>query len=328
VNSDSQILRALRDASTQGVSGAALAKHLGVSRAAVWNRIEDLRRHGYEIEASPHFGYILRGSPDALHGDDLMARLPPQRIIGRDIRVFTETTSTNDVVEKLARDGVAEGSVVFAESQTRGRGRLGRQWISPPRCGLWFSILLRPDLRPTAVTRLTVLAAVAVARAIERETQLQPEIKWPNDIVFGHRKVAGILLELSAELDRIRHATLGIGIDVNLPTTELPSELQPIVTSLQAEAGHPIDRPALATAILRELDHAYSRFKAGDFHEIGDEWMRRCTTLGRRVRIRIGDRTITGVAEALDEDGALLVRSDHGGLEHVIGGDVTLERFP
>ena len=322
------ILRALREAGLSGVSGASLAKDLGVSRAAVWNRIEELRRHGYDIEASPHLGYVLRGSPNALHGDDLMARLPRNRVIGRDVRVFTETTSTNDIIEKLARDGVAEGSVVFAETQTRGRGRMGRQWHSPTGSGLWFSVLLRPRLRPSAATQLTVVSAVAVARAIERETGLRPDIKWPNDIMFGQKKVAGILLELGAELDRIRHATLGIGIDVNVDPAELPAEVREVATSLRSELGRVVDRASLATAVLRELDHLYQRLGDGDFHEIGDEWMRRCSTLGRRVVIHIGDRRVTGRAEALDDEGALLVRTEFGTIERIIGGDVTQEKAP
>ena len=326
MNPDVQILRGLRMAGEAGASGAALAKQLGVSRAAVWNRIEDLRRHGYEIEASPHHGYILRASPDALHGDDLMARLPSPKAIGRDIRVFTETASTNDVVEKLARDGLPEGAVVFAEAQSGGRGRLGRTWVSPAGVGLWFSILLRPRLHPTSATQLTVLAAVAVARAIERQTTLRPAIKWPNDVLVGHRKVAGILLEMSAELDRIRHAVLGIGIDVNVPAEAFPESIRTVATSLAAEAGHPIDRPALATQVLAELDHLYARLNAGDFHEVGDEWMRRCSTLGQHVTIHMGSRAVAGRAEALDEDGALLVRTEHGVLERIVGGDVTLDR--
>jgi BirA family biotin operon repressor/biotin-[acetyl-CoA-carboxylase] ligase len=255
-----------------------------------------------------------------------MARLPSPRAIGRDIRVFTETASTNDVVEKLARDGLPEGAVVFAEAQSGGRGRLGRTWVSPAGVGLWFSILLRPRLHPTSATQLTVLAAVAVARAIERQTELRPAIKWPNDVLVGHRKVAGILLEMSTELDRIRHAVLGIGIDVNVPAEAFPQSIRTVATSLAAEAGHPIDRPALATQVLAELDHLYARLNAGDFHEVGDEWMRRCSTLGQHVTIHMGSRAVAGRAEALDEDGALLVRTEHGVLERIVGGDVTLDR--
>lgn len=243
MNPDTRILASLRAAGEAGISGAALAKDLGVSRAAVWSRIEELRKAGYDIEASPHHGYQLRSSPDRLHADDLLARLGPGKIIGRDIQVFQETASTNDVVEKMARDSVREGIVVFAESQTRGRGRLGRQWISPSGKGLWFSVLLRPQLPPAAATQLTVVSAVAVARGIERHTGLKPEIKWPNDIVFGTRKVAGILLELGAELDHIRHVVLGIGIDVNLNTHEMPEELRAIATSLRIEGAAPSIAP-------------------------------------------------------------------------------------
>jgi len=204
------------------VSGAELSQVLRVSRAAVWARIEDLRSLGYDIEASPHRGYRLLSTPDLLHAEDLISRLGKTKVMGRDVRVFQETTSTNDVIEKLAHDGVKEGVVVFAESQTRGRGRLGRKWMSPARRGLWFSVLLRPNLRPQEATRLTVASATALRRAIESQTGLKPEIKWPNDILVRGRKVAGILTELSAELDRVKYLVLGIGVDVNLNAGDFP----------------------------------------------------------------------------------------------------------
>src|SRR5215468_4657956 len=163
---DAQILKALRASGDKPVSGADLSGHLGVSRAAVWARVEELRSLGYEIEASPHLGYKLVGVPDVLHADDLISRLGKTRVIGRDIQVFQETTSTNDVIERFARDGLKEGIVAFAESQTKGRGRLGRKWVSPQRKGLWFSILLRPELHPQEATRITVASATALRRAI------------------------------------------------------------------------------------------------------------------------------------------------------------------
>src|SRR5882724_7186640 len=170
MTTDAQILSALRSPENDGVSGAELSQQLGVSRAAIWARIEELRRLGYDIEASPHLGYRLISAPDVLHADDLLSRLGKTKIIGRDIRVFERTTSTNDVIEKLARDGVKEGAVVFAESQTKGRGRLGRKWTSPDRKGLWFSVLLRPALHPQEITQLTVVAATALWRAIRQQT--------------------------------------------------------------------------------------------------------------------------------------------------------------
>ncbi len=325
MTTDAKILSALRE-NPDGVSGAQLAEQLKISRAAVWSRIEELRKVGFEIEASPHFGYRIVGEPDTLIADDLLARLGKTKIIGRDIRVFEQTTSTNDVIEKLARDGVKEGVVVFAESQTKGRGRLGRKWISPAHKGLWFSILLRPDLRPQETTQLTVASATALRRAIQSETGLKPEIKWPNDILIGGKKVAGILTELSAEVDRVKHIILGIGIDVNLNANEFPPELRKTATSLKIETGETVSRAELAVAILRELGFDYARICGGKFPAVADEWESGCATIGKNVTVHVGDRKIRGRAESLGDDGALLLRTEHGRLETITGGDVTLEK--
>ncbi len=323
---DAQILSALRRAMDGSVSGADLSRDLGITRAAIWARIEELRTLGYDIEASPHHGYRLVSSPDVLHADDLLSLVESNEVIGRDIRVFEETSSTNDVVEKLARDGVSEGVVVFAESQTKGRGRLGRKWLSPARKGLWFSVLLRPDLRPQAATQVMVAAAISLARAIREQTGLVPEIKWPNDVLIHGKKVAGILTELNAELDHIKYVILGMGVNVNLSANDFPSELRKLATSLKAEAGHNLRRAELAAAILRELDADYARIARREFSSIGEEWQQSCSTLGRHVTIRLGGRVIRGLAESLDEDGALLLRTEHGHLERIMGGDVTMER--
>lgn len=326
MTTDAQILAALRNAGNGSVSGAELSQKLGISRAAIWARIEELRKVGYEIEAGPHFGYRLASSPDALHADDLVARLGPTDAIGRHIQVFQETTSTNDIIEKLARDGVREGAVVFAESQTKGRGRLGRRWMSPSGKGLWFSVLLRPQLRPQQSTQLTVAAATALARAIQLTAGIRPDIKWPNDILIRRRKVAGILTELNAELDQVKYIVLGIGVDVNLAANEFPAELKAVATSIRAETGNEISRAELAVAILRELDRDYTRVRNGKFAELADDWEAQCSTIGQNVSIRMGDRVIRGRAESLSPEGALLVRTEHGHLEPIIGGDVTLEK--
>ncbi len=326
VTTDTQILMALRAAESAGVSGAELSQRLGITRAAIWARITEMRKLGYEIEASPVFGYRLISSPDLLHADDLLARLGKTKVIGRDIRVFEQTNSTNDVVEKLARDGVKEGVVVFAESQAKGRGRLGRAWVSPARKGLWFSVLLRPHLRPQETTQLTVAAATAIWRAIYQVTGLRTEIKWPNDILCRGKKLVGILTELSAEMDRVKHVTLGIGVSVNVTTSEFPVELRRTATSLRIELGKLVQRAELATAILRELDTDYDRVCRGKFAELADEWEECCTTIGQHVVIGIGARKLRGCAESLDQDGALLLRTEHGRLERVIGGDVTVEK--
>ena len=325
---DAKILAALRD-HPEGVSGEQLATSLAISRAAVWARMESLRQAGYDITAGPHNGYRLVGTPDLLHADDLLSRVSGRvRVIGRDIQVFKETTSTNDIIEKMARDGLREGFVVFAESQTKGRGRLGRKWISPPGKGLWLSVLLRPALRPQETTQLTIASATALLRSIIQVTGLQPQIKWPNDLLIGDRKVAGILTELSAEPDRVHHVTLGIGVDVNMKESEWPLELRSVATSLRMVAGFEISRVELAAALLENLDRDYARICRGGFGEVADEWEEHCTTLGREVTVQMGHRTIQGRAESLDDDGALLVRTEHGLLERVMGGDLTLKKRP
>jgi BirA family biotin operon repressor/biotin-[acetyl-CoA-carboxylase] ligase len=324
MNTDLEILRALRNAGGGGVSGAELAQSLGISRAAIWARIEALRSLGYAIEASPHLGYQLVSSPDVLHADDLLSRLGKVQVVGREIHVFQETTSTSDLIERMARDGVREGVAVFAESQSRGRGRLGRAWLSTKGKGLWFSVLLRPAIRPLEATRLTVTSATALSRAIQSVTGLVVGIKWPNDLLIQGRKVGGILTEMSAELDRVRHIVLGIGIDVNQEAADFPVEIRRVATSLRQELKRPVSRAELATAVLRELDADYGRMIGGRFPEVVEEWERQCVTLGRDVSIRAGDRETRGRAEALDESGALLLRTEHGRLERVVGGDVTL----
>jgi BirA family biotin operon repressor/biotin-[acetyl-CoA-carboxylase] ligase len=326
MTSAAHILKALRGAGDGFVSSAHLTQRLSATRAVLRSQLDELRTLGYDIAASPHQGYRLVSAPDLLHADEIYSLLGEDIVVGRDVRVFQQTSSTNDLMEKLARDGVREGAVILAESQTQGRGRLGRQWLSPAGKGLWFSVLLRPDLRPQAATQLTVAAATALARAIRQQTELAPEIKWPNDILIGGRKVAGVLTELSAELDHIKYVILGIGVDVNLSAGDFPPELRKWATSLKIESGRTQRRAELAAAIFSELDKDYARIRQHQFQAVADEWERQCSTLGRRVRIRVGPRLITGRAESLDEDGALLLRTEHGRLERIIGGDVELEK--
>ncbi len=320
---DTHILRALYEAE-HGVSGADLCRRLGVSRTAVWARIEALRALGYDIAANPHEGYRLLQSPDALFAPDLRARLNPSAILGRDIRVLDRTESTNDAVQQLAGEGHAEGLVVFAETQTQGRGRLGRHWASARGKGLWFSVLLRPTMAPSETTQLTAAAATALVRALHAETGLALNIKWPNDILIRDCKVAGILTELNADLDHVRHIVLGMGINVSHSPSDFPVELRAQAISLRQAAGKPVHRASLAAAVLRELDRDYRRILARDFDSVSEEWESHCSTLGREVAISQGPRTLRGRAEALDPSGALLLRTEHGRLERITGGDVQL----
>jgi BirA family biotin operon repressor/biotin-[acetyl-CoA-carboxylase] ligase len=186
-------------------------------------------------------------------------------------------------------------------------------------------VLLRPAFRPQEATRLTVAAATAIARAVAARTGLTPEVKWPNDLLIRGRKFGGILTELSGEQDRVAHIILGIGLDVNLAASDLPAELRGQATSLRLELGRPVHRAELAVAVLRELDADYHRINAGNYQAVADEWESLCTTLGRQIEVRVGDRRFRGRAEALDSDGSLLLRTEHGRLERILGGDVTMK---
>jgi BirA family transcriptional regulator, biotin operon repressor / biotin---[acetyl-CoA-carboxylase] ligase len=301
------ILEAFYQADGQFVSVQDLAKATKALPDRIPGEIRELQQFGYQIETHPHLGYRLLGVPDRLTADDIKARLRTS-IIGAKILVFEETSSTNDVIEHMAP--AQEGLVVFAESQTKGRGRHGRAWVSPRGKGLWFSVLLRPEF---PLPRVTVAASVAVASVI-RKTGLDARIKWPNDVTIHGRKLAGILTEASAGA-----AILGVGINVNCRPNEIPAG---IATSLLIETGTPQDRCALAAEVLLALEQFYR----ADFDAVVAEWARLSTTLGRQLVVTVGTRRIEGHAQALDGDGALLLRRDNGQIERILGADATVEK--
>ena len=325
-------MAAFYTSNSQGISDTELAKWVGISRQEALDSIKTLCALGYIVEAHPQWGYRLLETPDALMADDLHARLhggksfPPGKIGGQ-ILVFEQMASTQDMVQRLARAGYSEGLVVFAEAQSAGRGRMGREWFSPLRKGLWFTVLLRPPCLMQSVQRLTVMTAVAVASSLRRITGLPLRIKWPNDILCNGRKVIGILTELSANGPHLQHATIGIGINVNLEVPDFPPWLQASATSLKQEAGQSFHRPSLAIEVLRELDRCQFLLSDENFPMLLECWMELDDTLGRQISISWNHgRSLRGLASDLDFDGALLVRTDEGRLERVTAGDVTLEK--
>jgi BirA family biotin operon repressor/biotin-[acetyl-CoA-carboxylase] ligase len=310
-------------------TGPQMAARLKILPGMVPAYIAELRKLGYEIESDPHHGYRLLRCPDVLLADELKARLrigspKSEPIIGRDIIVYKQTESTSNVLDRLALDGVEEGVVVFAESQTKGRGRRGRIWLSPSGAGLWFSLLLRPRWPPQAVTRITILSAVALVEALREIAGIVAEIKWPNDVLVNGRKLAGILTVMETDSDQVRFVTLGIG--VNVRHIDFPPELQPIATTIEDAHGLPVRRADLAVSLLLALDRLYAQTMAGDFEPITRQWGEHSSTLGKRVAIQVGSHRVEGQAMALDENGSLLVRTDNGRTEHIMGGDVVLEK--
>jgi BirA family biotin operon repressor/biotin-[acetyl-CoA-carboxylase] ligase len=312
------VLQALRQ-SAAPLSGEALAARLGLSRAAVWKRINRLKGLGYDIEGSPRRGYRLLSAPDKLLPEEIALGLKTRRLAGP-VHHFAELASTNDLAKELAARGAPEGTLVAAESQTRGRGRLGRQWDSPPGAGLYVSLLLRPPLPPTEMAQITLTTAVAAARALIRVTGTAPGIKWPNDLLLADKKVGGILTEMETESDQIRHLVVGLGLNVNNPS--FPPELEQIATSLFLATGRRHSRVELLRAWLEEFEALYERFLAREFAGILAEWRRLAVTLGQRVTVRQGPATICGLALEVAPDGALLVETAPGRVVRVTSGEI------
>lgn len=306
------------------VSGEQLSRSLGVSRTAVWKRIVALRAAGYGIEAVPSQGYRLVSRPDLLSADQIAAGLPLNSLIGQRIVCLEEVGSTNLEAFRLAEAGAVEGSVVFADRQTAGKGRLGRQWASPGGVNLYLSVILRPVLPPYEAPQLTFLSAVAVARAIEETTGLQPAIKWPNDLLVDGCKVAGLLNEMSAETDQVAFVVLGIGVNLNMSADQFPADLRAPATSLALATGQPVSRVAFAVRLLAALEQEYKRFLRSGFGPVREEWARRCNAYGRQVAVTVGTQALQGPFAGIDHDGALLLRMPDGRLERILSGDVSV----
>jgi BirA family biotin operon repressor/biotin-[acetyl-CoA-carboxylase] ligase len=317
------VLAFLADAGDDFVSGEAISDKLGLSRAAVWKHVNALRAQGYRIDALSARGYRLVAVPDRLGPLELRPLLST-RDLGHALHCHDSLPSTNDLAKELAEQGAAHGEVVVAETQTAGRGRRGRSWASPPARNLYLSVVLRPELPPQRATEITLLASVALCEAV-REAGVAAEIKWPNDVLAGGRKVGGILTEMAAEPDRVQWLVVGLGVNLNAAADDFPPELRGEATSLAAERGAAVPRALFAAALLARLEAWLDRHAAEGFAPVREAWRALSGTLGREVRVVTGDGELRGVAEDVDEAGALLVRGALG-LERVIAGDVHLLR--
>jgi BirA family biotin operon repressor/biotin-[acetyl-CoA-carboxylase] ligase len=314
------ILAFLADGGDEYTSGEALSCKLGLSRTAVWKHVEALRTKGYRIEAAPSRGYRLVEVPDRVTSLELSPLLNT-RDLGRVLHARQSVPSTNALAFELANQGAVHGEVVIAEQQTAGRGRRGRAWISPPQVNLYLSVLLRPELPPQRAPELTLVAAVALAQTL-REAGAAARIKWPNDIMVGDRKIAGILTELSADPDRVHFAVLGVGVNLNLSHHELPEELSATATSLMEERGERVPRALFAAAFLTRLEEWLDIHNDEGFARPRAAWRELSGTLGQEVLVKMERREVRGIAEDIDDDGALRVRLPDGTIERVVAGDV------
>lgn len=303
------------------VSGEEISRKLNVSRTAIWKQVRKLEAEGYEIEATPRLGYRLLGKPSRLTVHELLPQLNT-RAFGRNLRLFDVVGSTQDELRALAEQGAPEGTVVIAEQQTSGRGRMGRAWVSPAGKGVWMSLLLRPSVPLPLTPQLTLLAAVALSRAITRLVPLTIGIKWPNDLLVDGRKISGILLESAAEDERLRYVVVGLGISANLEAEDYPEELLQRAISLKMAAGQPVSRSELIAAILEQFEQLYALYLEQGFAPIRALWEAHSVTLNRQATLTTPQGVIEGTPRGLDDMGGLQVELADGSFRTVYSAEV------
>ena len=300
------------------VSGQKLSQHLKISRAAVWKHVHELRESGYRIEAIPRRGYRLDAVPDKLLSWEIRSGLTT-RALGQEIFCYETLPSTMDEAFRLAaEERCPEGTLVCSESQSRGRGRMGRTWLSPKGKGIYASLILKPVLSPLEVGWITFAAAIAVCEGIKAATGLDAVIKWPNDVLIQRKKVSGILTEMNAEIDRVHFVVVGLGLNVNTDKSHLP----PHATSLKMELGRKVSRVLFLQEVLKSLELWYDCLLERRFTPVLERWKELSMTLGRRIRISEHHDAIEGKAVDLSDDGGLIVLDDNGDLIKKMTGDV------
>lgn len=318
-----RILKILRGKMPNPVSGEILSQELEVSRTAVWKHIQALKNEGYTIESIPKKGYILKEVPDRLSPAEVAAKLQT-KWLGHHIHYCELTTSTNELAKRLAGDDCEDGLVVIAEEQNSGKGRLSRGWFSPFARGVWFSVVLKPPFMPQEASKCTLLAAVAVVKAVNKYQGVKASIKWPNDILLDGKKLVGILTEMSAEFGKINYIVIGTGINVNIPKEMVPEELQATAVSLSDMAKEPVSRVQLLADVLANMEELYEKVLKDGFNPVLEEWKQYSSTLGQQVKVIAPDQTYFGEAVDIDEDGLLMVKREDGSVEKVIAGDVSI----
>lgn len=318
------LLLYLKKNKNRWISGEYLSQELLVSRAAVNKHIRKLRDHGYQISSSTKKGYCFYGVEDIFIAAEIQEDLDT-RIFGKqEIIYFDEVDSTNAQARLMAAQGAPEGTLVLAEKQISGKGRKGRTWFSPPGYGIYASLILRPAMPPSDVPGITLITAIAAAESLSALTNLPVKIKWPNDILVNKNKLAGILTEISTEMDAVDYIIVGIGLNVNTPSEAFPEHVKSIATSVFAESGRTLSRVNVLKAFLRQYEACYIQFKQEGFAGLRRRWKNMTDIIGKNVRIEKIDTTLAGKVVDVDNDGILVLRDDTGRMHRIFSGDVIL----
>lgn len=318
-----QVLSQLIAAKGEPISGQKLADDLHISRTMIWKHLKALEGEGYVIEAVKKKGYMLKYIPDIVSKERITPYLKTLQL-GQNILYYPSCDSTQTIAAEKARDGAPHGMVVIAEAQTAGRGRLERAWDSSASKGIWMSVIIRPDISPHLAPQFTLVAAVAITKAIEDVTDCIPEIKWPNDLLLNGKKVTGILTELQADMDRVQSIIIGIGVNVNQESESFEQSIQSIATSLKMETGTEINRAELVAKILYYLEKYSTMYVENGFEPIKILWESYSCTIGKRVRASLLRETLEGVAIGITNEGVLELQLDNGEIRGVYSADIHL----
>lgn len=306
------------------ISGEELSKKIGVSRTSVWKYINKLKEEGYVIESSTNKGYVLIESPDALYPNEIKG-LMNTKLIGKEIIFLESVDSTNNYAKKMGEGEFQEGTLIIAEEQTAGRGRLGREWISPKGKGIWMTIMLKPDIKPEQAAQITLIAAFAVVLGIKNICNIDAMIKWPNDVVVNGKKLCGILTEMGAEIDRINYLIAGIGINANIDEKDFADSGLNIATSIKIQKGRDIDRKLLISDIIKNFEELYINFiEKGSIEYIIKDYKKVSATLGKDVRILEKGEEWHGLALDINNQGHLIVKMDDGTIKEISSGEVSV----
>lgn len=303
-----RIIALLAANSDSYISGQSISDQLKISRTAVWKQMKVLKEDGYLIEAIPNKGYRIISTPTKLSENTLQWGLHTNWL-GKSIEFFEEVDSTQTKANILAQQGCNHGTIVIASKQGAGRGRMNRAWYSNNEDGIWMSIVLRPKVLPAHAPQFTLLTGTVLADVLSEKTNLDIRIKWPNDLFIGDKKVAGILTEMQAEQDQIQHLVIGIGINVNQLTSELPDEIKNKATSLREETSHVYSIKELIQAVLEAFEAAYERYLDLGFSEIKAKWEKRGYKMNENVTYHSGNVQSQGIIKGINESGALLVQN-------------------
>ena len=326
MSTKNQLLLYLKENQGYWVSGELISNNLSVSRSAIWKHIRKLKEEGYVIESAPKKGYFLSKASDPITADEIMEGLCTNVFGRKNIIYLKETDSTNTRAKELAAQGAPEGTLVIAEKQTKGRGRRGRNWFSPSGGGIYFSLILRPAISPGETPRITLMTAVVLAETLISMMKLKLRIKWPNDILVNGKKLAGILTEISTEMDAVNYIVVGLGMNVNTRFENFPSEIKKSATSILIETGNRVPRIKFIQNYLKLYEKYYNMFKKNDFEPIMKRWKELADIIGKQIRVDVIGKTHIGKVIDVDNDGVLILKDDQGRLQRIFSGDVTLAR--